>query len=607
MSTPRRYITILVACFAFAMAPVLRAEPRGDDAGLLKAVTLDTLSTHLKTLAADDMEGRAAGGKGGHKAGDYIIEQFRKMGLEPGGDNGTYVQSFELARTEVADSGKLNWTVEADGKRWHKDLKQDEQFEPFRFSGAGKVTGPLVFAGYGITAPKHDYDDYKGLDVKGKIVVILRYVPGEKNPDSPFNTRGINPHATFVRKMANAAKHGAAGLVLLTGPHYHADSADELMAGRTQGYGSKQLPFVQVTWSSAKALFEAAGHDLLAVQKRIDKTIEPASFALPGTEARLEVKLVEKTLTMRNIVGIVPGTDKAVADQAIVLGAHYDHIGMRPVKRRPDEDVIYNGADDNASGAAGMMAVARGFVDAKVRTRRPIVFVAFDAEEIGLVGSDRFVKNLPKGIDQVATMVNLDMIGRSKDGQALVWGMDTSKRFAPLVREANKPVKLKVELLEHSNMSSDNLSFVSRKIPIIAVNTGMHPQLHHVDDEVDRINFTDAERIADLVAGIVRRLGDMDEAPKFAGRGDAPRRRVLLGVSLADGPDGPVISRVVPDSPAAKAGMQQGDVVTEAAGQAMRTMRDLVMAIRRRKPGDKVSFEVKRGDKTLTLKATLGK
>ncbi len=609
---PRRYVLAVLLTVA-PLSLLWAAEAVVEMSSLQSAVDGEALMEYMAVLSDDAMEGRSAGTPGGRKAGDYIAEQLKQMGLEPAGVDGTYFQPFSRPRRGASPDSTVELTVTAEGQACTKTLKLGKlSFEPFGFSGEGEAAGEVVFAGYGITAPEHEYDDYEGLDVEGKIVVLMRYAPAEGAADSPFRPVARNRHAFFTEKFENARRRGAAGIILFTGAHYHAETADELSASRAQGVPQSSIPFVHIAHSAAEAFFERAGVDIDEVQKEIDTKLTPNSFAVEGARVKLRVAFERLPVTMRNVIAMLPGTDPKLESEVVVLGAHYDHIDMR--RRRPndppDADLVYNGADDNASGTAGVLAVAKAMAATNYRPRRTILFILFDAEEIGLVGSGRFVANPTVPRESIAAMVNLDMIGRSRNRSISVGGVGSADGLRDMVAEANRPVGKNIGYGESAFGPSDHLNFARQGIPVLFFNTGMHADLHQVTDEMEKINAEGALDAARVVCGTVAALADADTRLEFSGMGrpgiQVRRGNARLGMAGIDASPGAEVTHVVAGSPAAEAGLKTGDVIVKFDGEEVASFAELAEQVRVRKPGDEVVLTVARDNETLELPVTLG-
>ncbi|MGH9662057.1 MAG: M28 family peptidase, partial [Bryobacteraceae bacterium] len=359
------------------------------------------LLDHVKHLSSESMRGRATGSPELDKAADYIAKQFKKVGLQPI-DGKSYYQTFSV--TTNARLGGGNQFEFTDGDR-KTPLKFEQDFIPFNFSSRAKVSGNLVFAGYGITAREYNYDDYAGLDAKGKLVVVLRHEPQEFDEKSVFAGKVYTEHAQFPSKVINAKNHGAIGVILISDRPAHKSDPETLEAfGRTAGPGDAGLPFVQVRSEFAQRWLTAAGKSLEEIHAAIDRDLAPQSFALPASlTVSANVALERDVKTVRNVAGYLPGH----SPEHIVIGAHYDHLGLGDqFSMAPSlAGTTHPGADDNASGTAGVIELAHYFAS-RPKPKRGILFLAFAGEELGLLGSSHYVNHPSLPLDRVVAMIN---------------------------------------------------------------------------------------------------------------------------------------------------------------------------------------------------------
>lgn len=472
-------------------------------------ITRAAAQAHVDFLASDELEGRDTPSRGLIVAGRYVASRFAEYGLKPG-NKGKWFQDYGLsAVTPSKDSGlKIG-----------SDLVpfSNENGVPFFFSGQKSVEGDLVFAGYGITAENQNYDDYKGLDVKGKIVVILRYAPNKDDRNTFFGTRAGRRHQAFTTKFANAIRHGAAGMILVTGPNHGPDNINgsfpmlqglAIDAGnnnrRRRGFGggnsADRIPAIHLSQKVAARLFGANG--LSKIQKSIDSTMKPRSFAL-GKKAGLTVKFSNDTVKTRNVVGILPGSDPVLKNEYIVIGAHYDHVGVGGGKA----DRIHNGADDNASGTSALIEIAKAFGANKKRPARSVIFIAFSGEEKGLLGSRYYGERPIYPLDKTVAMFNLDMVGRNTPKSVTLFGAEQSKMLKRVVTAQNKAsVNYKLDFPAQISGNSDHASFYRKNIPVIFFTTGLHKDYHQVTDhpeKIDAVKIRDIARLCFLTASEV--------------------------------------------------------------------------------------------------------
>jgi len=363
-------------------------EEPGGTASALSTLGKDEYREELSWWASDEREGREPGTPGNREAGENAAGQFRKLGLRAVGD-------------EVDGKPSYFQYLDRGGKRGllpgHRLTVGERAFEHGKdwslLGGCDEVSlddVEVAFAGYGITAPEYDYDDYQGIDTKGKAVLILRYEPREKDRTSRWRGAVNTRHAYFQAKLQNARRHGARAVLFVNGPLHHRPESDPLLGLSTRVGGREQIPLVHVRKSVAETLLARAGLELLKVQEEIDRDARPASKNLPGSCLDLQARVAELEKA-RNVLGLLEGSDPRLREEVVVVGAHYDHLGRGEYGSRKGGGEIHNGADDNASGTVGVLELAEAFVEGNLRPRRSILFQLYDAEEKGLLGSRHYV------------------------------------------------------------------------------------------------------------------------------------------------------------------------------------------------------------------------
>lgn len=559
------------------------------------------------TLSDDAMEGRGTGTKGNDMAALAIAEWMDAIGLAapPQGR----MQPFEAnTGIRVGEHNAL------------KDAEYAKDWIPLGFSKSGEFAGELVFAGYGIRAKDLNYDDYAGLDVKGKIVLALRYEPGEADEQSPFDGKKPTRYSDLRSKAIQAREAGAAALILVAPPQ-SPDEPDKLPPLKTMGpLSDAGIPVLQVTRAQADRWLAANGTTLAKAQAAIDAAYKPVSFALKGVRAEGRVDLHPVIAKTQNVVGLLPGRG-ALANEVVVVGAHFDHLGWGGQGSfKPDLRAIHNGADDNASGVAGLLCAAQLLAarDAEPMERRSLMFVGFSAEEIGLGGSAWFVEHLPGGrIADVAAMINLDMVGRMNEGKLNLLGADSSKAWEAIVAEANKAAPtVTIHAGGDGYGPSDHSSFYAAGVPVVHLFTGAHEQYHSPEDDAALLNVeggADVARITAALAEGVRRGPRPDYVRTSAASPTAGDSRGY-GAYFGSVPDysameatsgGVKLSDVRPNSPAEKGGLKKGDVIVGMAGITINNLYDMTFVLREHKPGDTIDVVVKRDGAELKLRATL--
>jgi hypothetical protein len=572
---------------------------------------------HVKYLASPELKGRATGSPELETAAAYIAKQFQSFGLQPA-DGKSYLQAFpaELGAHLGPDNG---FSYKDAGAK--QTLKEGRDYEPFVFSTSGKFSGPVVFAGYGITAKEYKYDDYAGLDVAGKIVLILRHEPQEEDSHSVFEGKKLTSHATFIDKMVNAKMHGASGVILINDVATHPNAEDKLEKfGSSGGPRDAGIFFVQMKAATAEQWFRAEGRDLSEIENQIDKDLKPRSFALGKVEVNLAVDLVHETKTVHNVAAYLPGKTA----EYVIIGAHYDHLGLGDEHSLAPNQLgtIHPGADDNASGTAGVIELARWFSQ-QPQPRRGILFLTFAGEELGLLGSNWYVNHPELPAENAVAMLNLDMIGRIRDGKVFVSGAPTGTTLGRILDQVKPPAPLHFDESgknSGTNMSdaSDHASFASKQIPVLFFFSGLHADYHKPGDTADKIDSVDAAKLLDYVADIATHLSDAPDRPQFvrvarpAGdHGAASGTQSGYGPDFGSIPDfneppkGVRFADVREGSPAAKAGLKAGDIMIEFDGKQIGNLYDFTFALRDHKPGDLVLVKLLRGGQTIEAKVLL--
>jgi len=595
MKTPRTLLCVLGALF---IGPALSAPD-------LQAPRY-TADVHF--LASDAMKGRGNGSPELEKAADYIAEQLRRAGLQPGGEDGTFFQKFEV--TTGATLGIKNELVVAGST-----LRIDEDFVPILFSDTAEFEGPMIFAGYGITAPEYKYDDYAAIDATNKIVVVLGHEPQELDPKSVFAGTDFTPYASYVNKAINARMHGAKGIIFITDPRHEYEDVGP--ATRREESGDVGIPAVHAKRASVDAAFKASGKDLAALQQEIDKTLTPQSFEPANVRARIATEVVRTRSTVRNVLAALPGSDPQLKDEWVVIGAHYDHLGFGGASSLAPSQIgaIHHGADDNASGTAGLIELARNAAANRSTWKRSVLFIGFAAEEIGLLGSAYFTNHPTIPLTSINAMFNMDMIGRVSEGKLSVGGVGTSPAFGPSLAALHPGSGLTITATESGYGASDHTAFNAKKIPVLFFFSGSHTDYHKPSDTADKINVDGALKVLALVYGLAERVAAEPQkltyaevqAPKPASRGSGGGYGPYFG-SVPDFRDdikGVPFSDVVTNSPAGKAGLKAGDIMVEFDGKQVTSLADYAFVLRQKKPGDQIVVVVKRGGETLSVNVTL--
>ena len=571
--------------------------------------TTSETERHARYLSSEALGGRGVATPGIHLARDYIAAEFAKYGLQPGGDAGSYLQTFGVTvGVQIKQPSRLQLGSGS-------PLVLDQHWTPLGLSASGKAEAELVFAGYGITAREHGYDDYAGVDVKGKIVLVLRYEPPPQNESSPFKKYPeYSMHSALRTKALNARDHGALGMILVD---LHRTSAEqELLPIQSSLWrGGRSLVAAQVNRGVLEEALVRDGTSLAALKEKIDRTGKPASAALKLTAA-IEVTLQEFLADAANVVGILPGTEGRDSVENIVLGAHYDHLGRGHYGAfdARSAGAIHAGADDNASGTAVLLELARRFSRLPARPPRSVVFVAFSAEELGLYGSRHFVQN-SSSIASTKAMINLDMVGRLRDDRITVFGARSGDGLSEVVKKAAAEAGL--QLTQSDDVGrSDHLSFYNQRIPVLHFFTGMHQDYHRPDDTANKLNYEGMAKVTDMVMRTASALADRADALQFVSLPARPPRRQAgeassLNAYLGSIPEygreaaGVLLAGVVTGSPAALAGLRAGDVIIRFAGSPITTIEDLTGVLSAKKPGEQVEIVILRAGQEIRFTTTL--
>ncbi|MBM2802771.1 MAG: peptidase [Deltaproteobacteria bacterium] len=570
----------------------------------------DEILRHAKYLASAELTGRGVDTPGIKLARDYLASEFAKYGLKPGGDNGSLLQSFDVA-VGVTVKQPTSLTLGSE-----PILALDQDWTPLGFSTSDKAEAPLVFAGYGITAKDYGYDDYAGIDVQGKIVLVLRYEPPPKDDKSPFRKLpNYSNHATLRNKANNARDHGAAGMILVD--LNTSEAMSELLTTRSSlSRGGTSVVAAQVKRRAIEKWLDTHGVSLKALKEKIDRDEKPASIPIANATAKLQVTLHEQRERTENVIALLPGADPTLAGENIVIGAHYDHLGFGHFGAMSVNAAgqIHHGADDNASGTAVLLDLARRLSQLPTRPARTFVFVAFSAEELGLFGSRYFIDRF-QSIASTKSMLNLDMVGRLREDRVTVFGARSGENLSAIVTGNARDLGLKINQSDDVGRS-DHMSFYNKKIPVLHFFTGSHADYHRPSDTWEKLNIEGMARIGDLVLATALRLANAKEPMNFVSLPARPPSaragdRRAVGTYLGSIPDYGVTSEgvrlagVISDSPAARAGLKEGDVIVKLADAKIQNIEDLTTVLRTKKPGDQVEILILRGDSSITLTATL--
>jgi hypothetical protein len=513
---------------AVILAPGVFAQPDPD------AIRQDALKADVYFLSAPEMAGRKTTSREAHIAANYIAAEFMRLGLKPLGDDGTYFQNFDLTRASQ-DNAHVGLTVRQNGVEKSYQLGHDfDLYWITQTTNPTTATGDVVFLGHGIRAPEYGYDDLAGIDLHGKIAIILAHEPQERDPKSKFKGAWHTYHAYDGLKYEEIRKAGAAGILEVIEKNPHRPPAPS-SAPREDWFPDAiyslteywDLPVFTITEELANELLASSGKTVDGLHRAIDAEAKPHSFALTGVSATLQKSYTNRRVVKAvNVLGLLKGSDPKLRDEYVIVSAHHDHLGVVG-------DRTQFGADDNSSGVAAVLEVARAFAAERIRPKRSILFASFDAEEAGMLGSFYYARYPALPIAKAAAVLNMDMIGR--DENSPTWKLDpafTAKSvnlvgtlYSPDLRRAaiesnrslglNLDFKTDAEDKEEWLARSDQYVFVTEGVPSILFNTGEHPDYHTENDTWDKLNYPKLEKIAQLVYLTAQDIADKNVRPQF--------------------------------------------------------------------------------------------
>jgi hypothetical protein len=585
---------ILTAVLALSPAVLLAQAP---------AAPASRTKTHVTTLASDQLEGRLSGSAGEQRASEYIVSELQRFGAKPLPGQGSFILPFEFT-AGTRDGG--SWVRLGQTARF--DQRRDIQALSFS-DNAEVLDAPVVFAGYGIVVPEAQnfgYDSYATLDVKDKVVLVLRYFP----EDADTKTKGILSRYADLRYKAMAARQrGAKALLVVTGPH-SPNAGETIPMSFDTALAGSGIVAASISRTVADAMFATLGDPaktLLAAQTSLDDANpHVAGFDMPNVHVTVHTDVVREKRTGHNVVAYLPatGSTSSVPKPWIGLGAHYDHLGHgengNSLAETVDVGKIHHGADDNASGTAAVLAVGER-LSAQPRTRN-VLLEFWSGEELGLIGSNAYVNAPPIPLDQLAAYVNFDMVGRMQDNKLTVQATGSSPVWGRVIEQANIAAGFDLLVQQDPYQPTDVASFNQAGVPSLNLFTGTHVDYHKPSDTADKINYEDLDRIVAFAAAIVKRLGDTPEAPQFTKVEQTSEAGTRAGVRLFTGtiPDystdvkGLLLSGVIGGGPAEQAGLQKGDVIVEIAGQTIANIYDYTYALEVLKIGEPVKVVYQR-------------
>jgi aminopeptidase YwaD len=585
-------------CSLILLIIILLCPSYADDN--VPSITEEEIIGHIKYLASDRLEGRSPGSPGGEEAARYIAAEFEKAGLEPPGDSGSYYQKFTFpGEVVLGRSGSLNLILNGEST----DLELGKDYYPLGFSQNGYASGDIVFAGYGITAPEAGYDDYSGLDVKGKIVLVLRYSPDGLRYDSPFFN-----YSTLRYKAVNAREHGAAAALFTTS---FSGDGEEAIKHPSLDYSTSDsgIQAAVITKDKAREILSLSGRNPDEVAQNLSGR-KPDSFPIPGARASIRTDIVQKNIETANVLGLVEGSDPVLGKEVVIVGAHYDHIGRgggNSMAGPSGRGQVHNGADDNASGVAALIELAEYFSHKRKELDRSLLFIAFSGEEIGLLGSTYYIEHPAIPLDRTVAMINMDMIGRLRDNNLIVFGLGSSRGWKRLILAANEGPDLNLSFQDSAFGPSDQSVFYTYEIPAVQFFTGLHEDYHTPTDDWEMINSSGEKRLLRLVSGLIEELSSGSSNLVF-NKGSGQASNVAgLKIYLGTVPDyssqapGVRLAGVRAGSPASAAGLRAGDTIIELNGKEIKNIYDYSYTLNTLEAGDSTELKIMRGGEKITL------
>lgn len=574
----------------------------------------------IEFFASDDQEGRGIETKGIERSAERIIAEYQKFGLQPAMPDGSFRQPFDVSLGDVVISESTHARLIApDGTV--TELKLGDEFQPIRRGANGQGIGGVVFLGYGISSDEEKYDDYADINVEGKVVIVIRREP-QSYDGGAFKGTATSSNAYIDRKLELMTKAKAAAVLFVNDVSSSPTvETDELATPSSFGNDGDSLPFAHVRQSIIDRVLNTTPlktedgkslSSLKAVAQYIDASLKPVSQELEGWSADVTTKFQANTVTAYNLIGVIEG-EGPQADQTIVIGAHYDHLGFGGYgSRAPTRNgEIHNGADDNASGTAAVLELARRIASG-AKPKHRMVFICFSGEERGLIGSNYYVLHPVVPLDDTIAMINFDMIGNLKNNVVEVNGVGTAEEFRGIVMKADEATPIDITIIDGAFAGSDHLPFYLKQIPVMFCFTGMTSIYHTPDDDFETLNIEGAVSVIDYSEQLLRGIDGLEKPPTFVaarpGNRRAANRSPFLGIQpdlAASGAEGIVIRSVREESPAQAGGLQTGDIITKVDGTTVEGYQTLIEILIGSKPGDKLKLSFKRGSEMKETEVTL--
>ncbi len=565
-------------------------------------ITEDEIMNHIRYLSHENRSGRLPGTRGSKDAIAYLIKNLKSYGVQPPFGE-SYTQPFDI-QTGIR-LGPVNTLI------INKDtLVVDLDYLPLFFSASGSYSGEVVFAGYGFQIKDKDlkWDDYEGIDVKDKWVIVMKHSPERDQPHSIYSN-----HSSLHKKMLVAKDNGAKGVIFVS----QIEDEELYPLKYVQGFKNDEIAAIVLSKNRANKIFKRLGWSIKKIQDKMNHNLKPLNLQLGVLNIEASINIEPIIKKGANVVGEIRSRNREFRDEYIVIGAHFDHIGMGGVgsgSRKPDANRVHPGADDNASGTSGLLELAQKLSANIGHLKRSVLLVAFDAEEKGLLGSKHFIKSSPVDIKNITTMINMDMIGRMSDSSYTVGGVGTSPYFEHLLDSLKRGRFFNLIMNKPGFGPSDHAAFYSENVPVLFFFSGFHDEYHTPDDTWQLINLRGEKHILEFIYDLVFHLARAPEKPVFQeagpknGQMGAPRKfNVTFGIMPSYGSSkiGLEINTISKeDGPAAVAGMKKGDVIKSINNKPIKDIYEYMDRLGDIKPGMTVPVLIERKDKKIIVNVT---
>ena len=563
-------------------------------------ISSDDIMKHIRFLADDKRAGRYPGTRESRDVISYLINHLKSYGIQPGGESGSFKQTFSiLDSVKLGENNSLNVNS--------KPMNLMEDYVPLWFSGNAALSSDIIFAGYGfnILTDSLVWNDYKDIDVEGKWVMVMRHSPERDNPHSIYA-----PHSDLHKKMIEARDRGAAGVLFIS----QIEDTTLIPFRYIPGYSKSGIPAIHLSNKVADDILKNVGTSRKIIQNKMNRDLETISIDIPNVNVSANVELKNIYSRAANVIGQIVSRNHRYRDEYIVIGAHFDHLGYGGPgsgSLKPDTSAVHNGANDNASGTAGLLELAQILQANRQLLKRSILLIGFDAEEKGLIGSKYFISNPTIQKNNIVTMINMDMIGKMKDSTLIVGGVGTSPTFEPLLDSLSKLSNLNLEYDQAGYGPSDHASFYAEDIPVLFFFTGDYSNKYHLpEDDWEDINASGEKQILDIIYKSVIALSRDQTRPAFRVAGPKTRtvqrknKQVKMGILPYYGgtSEGLKVDKIYdPDGAAAKAGIKSGDIIKSINKKPIKDIYEYMKRMEEIKPGQSIPVDIKRDGKIIML------